>query len=177
MLIVSGDEVFSFALRQYLEDSDINASVLDRCVLVDLDFSSGNVGKGTVTFSRDEKKNPDLVRPFLMKDLERLVRTRFSGDNIDYASKEEDIFLSADGVTYKGIFTPLTPKEHDLLALLVSNRGRALSREDIYKQLWNDDTANSNVVDVYIRYLRKKLDFHFGERIIYTRRGCGYYIK
>lgn len=178
MLIVSGDEVFSLAVRQYLEDAKINESVLDRCVIVDLDFSSGDIGKGAITFSRDKKKEPDLVRPFLMKDLEILVRKRFSGGNNEiYESHVDDILVSADGVTYKGVFVPLTPKEHELLSLLVSHRGFAQSREEIYNKLWNEDAANSNVVDVYIRYLRKKLDFHFGERIIYTRRGCGYYIK
>ena len=59
----------------------------------------------------------------------------------------------------------------------MNNERKALSREEIFKILWKDETAGSNVVDVYIRYLRKKLDFRFGERIIYTRRGCGYYVK
>ena len=181
MLIVSGDEMFSLALRQYLEDSKLDNSVLEKCIIIDLDFSSENPRENSVTFSRDENKAPDLVRPFLMTDLLKIVKKRFSDDSYENKAPTEaengEIILSSDGVTYRGVFTPLTPKEHEVLSLLVSRRGCALSREEIFKLLWKDDEAGSNVVDVYIRYLRKKLDFRFGERIIYTRRGCGYYVK
>lgn len=180
MLIVSGDEIFSAAIKQYLEDLKIEQSVLDRCVIVDLDFSAENSRENVVTFSRDESKNPDLVRPFLMTALARIVRERFSGDTWvgeKTTAAPDALVLSTDGVTYRGSFTPLTPKEREVLALLLSRRGCALSREEIFRLLWKDNEASSNIVDVYIRYLRKKLDFRFGERIIYTRRGCGYYIK
>ncbi len=181
MLIVSGDEIFSLALRQYLEDSKLDSSVLEKCIIIDLDFSAENPRENSVTFSRDESKAPDLVRPFLMTELLDIVKKRFSDDFYENETSIEaesgEILLSSDGVTYRGVFTPLTPKEHEVLSLLVSRRGCALSREEIFKLLWKDDTAGSNVVDVYIRYLRKKLDFRFGERIIYTRRGCGYYVK
>lgn len=180
MLIVSGDEIFSAAIKQYLEDLKTEQSILDRCVIVDLDFSSENPGERAVTFSRDENKDPDLVRPFLMTSLADAVIERFSTEE-STPEKEIDndveFLLSSDGVTYRGSFTPLTPKERKVLGLLLSRRGIAMSREEIFKELWGDDEAGSNVVDVYIRYLRKKLDFRFGERIIYTRRGCGYYIK
>ncbi len=181
MLIVSGDEIFSTAVKQYLEDSKIEQSVLDRCVIIDLDFSSENLRESAVTFSRDENKAPDLLRPFLMSELADTVKKRFSinpnKDDSMHKTAGEDMILAEDGVTYKGSFTPLTPKEREVLELLLSRRGCALSREEIFRILWKDDEAGSNVVDVYIRYLRKKLDFRFGERIIYTRRGCGYYIK
>ncbi|MBE6607096.1 MAG: winged helix-turn-helix transcriptional regulator [Ruminococcaceae bacterium] len=181
MLIVSGDEMFSLALRQYLEDSKLDSSVLEKCIIIDLDFSAENARENSITFSRDESKFPDLVRPFLMTDLLDLVKERFSGDFYENASvaeaESEDMILTSDGVTYRGVFISLTPKESEVLSLLLSRRGCALSREEIFKLLWKDDTAGSNVVDVYIRYLRKKLDFRFGERIIYTRRGCGYYVK
>lgn len=181
MLIVSGDETFSLALRQYLEDSKLDTSLLEKCVIIDLDFSSENPKENSITFSRDESKSPDLVRPFLMTELLDLVKERFSGDfyenTVPTEAENGDIILSSEGVTYRGVFTPLTPKEREVLSLLLSRRGCALSREEIFRLLWKDDTAGSNVVDVYIRYLRKKLDFRFGERIIYTRRGCGYYVK
>ncbi len=180
MLIVSGDEMFSAAIKQYLEDLKIEQATLDKCVIVDLDFSSDNPRERAITFSRDESRVPDLVRPFLMTDLAELVRERFSGDgdsSAEIQSGSDDLRLEGDGVTYRGSFTPLTPKEREVLGLLLSRRGCALSREEIFRLLWKDDEAGSNVVDVYIRYLRKKLDFRFGERIIYTRRGCGYYIK
>ena len=180
MLIVSSDEIFAAAIKQYLEDMHMDGTILDRCVIVDLDFLSENPRERAVTFSRDENKMPDLVRPFLMTELAETVKKRFSTDPdaVEVSeNKTDDMLLSSDGVTYKGSFTPLTPKERDVLLLLLSRRGCALSREEIFHALWGEDEAGSNVVDVYIRYLRKKLDFRFGERIIYTRRGCGYYIK
>ncbi len=181
MLIVSGDEVLSLAIRQYLEDSKLDASVLEKCVIIDLDFSAENPRENALTFSRDENKSPDLLRPFLMTELLDLVKKRFSDGFYENTAPVEaesgDMILTSEGVTYRGIFIPLTPKEQEVLSLLLSRRGCALSREEIFKILWKDDTAGSNVVDVYIRYLRKKLDFRFGERIIYTRRGCGYYVK
>lgn len=180
MLIVSGDEMLSAAIKQYLEDLHIDRSVLDRCVIVDLDFSNDDPREKAVTFSRDENRLPDLLRPFLMTDLAEAVIERFAGEGLVGEKNHtllEEIILSEDGVTYRGSFTPLTPKEREVLGLLVSRRGMAISREEIFRELWKNDDAGSNIVDVYIRYLRKKLDFRFGERIIYTRRGCGYYIK
>ena len=124
MLIVSGDEVLSLAIRQYLEDSKLDASVLEKCVIIDLDFSAENPRENALTFSRDENKSPDLLRPFLMTELLELVKERFSGDfyeNIAPVEAESgDMILTSEGVTYRGIFIPLTPKEKEVLSLLLS---------------------------------------------------------
>jgi len=179
MLIVSGDEIFSAAIKEYLEDLHIEPQILDRCVIVDLDFSSEMPSEKTVTFSRDENKYPDLVRPFIMTDLAEAVVERFA-ESVEIPKREArtaEFTLSSDGVTYRDVFVPLTAKERDVLGLLLARRGMTLSREEIFSALWGVESSESNVIDVYVRYLRKKLDFRFGERIIYTRRGCGYYIK
>lgn len=179
MLIVSGDKIFSAAIKEYLEDLHIERSVLDRCVIVDLDYCSEIPSEGAVTFSRDENKKTDLTRPFLMTDLADTVKKRFSQGNVEEKKDFDgtEFVLTSDGVTYKNSFVMLTPKERDVLALLLSRRGEALSREEIFTSLWKGEKTESNVVDVYVRYLRKKLDFRFGERIIYTERGLGYYVK
>ena len=69
----------------------------------------------------------------------------------------------------------LTPKEFALLECLMSNAGRRVSRSMIIENVWNlsADTM-TNVVDVYIKYLRKKIDHGFGEKLIRTVRGVGY---
>ncbi len=198
MQILSNDNIFSEMIENYLADSKIPESALGMCIIIDLD-SYENTDKNAVTFSRYEEKSPDLLRPFLMTDLLEKVKEHFGGNEestalkatentgnsaetgkntqIDESNGKNEITLTSDGVYYKNVFTPLTSREHDLLALLLENRGFPLSREEIYRLLWGEENAESNVVDVYIRYLRKKLDFSFGERIIYTRRGCGYYVK
>ena len=72
----------------------------------------------------------------------------------------------------------LTKKEFDLLAFLMENKNIVLTRETILERIWGYDFAgDTNSVDVYIRYLRSKLEEPFGIKIFYTVRGVGYVIK
>ena len=78
---------------------------------------------------------------------------------------------------YKGEKIVLTQKEFYLLALLFENRGSPISREEALSKIFSDAGASTNVVDVYINYLRAKIDHKFGIRMISTVRGCGYMIQ
>lgn len=72
----------------------------------------------------------------------------------------------------------LTKKEYDLLEYLVRNKHLVLDREQILREVWGYDyTVDTNVVDVYVRYLRSKLDERFGQKYIHTVRGVGYVVK
>jgi DNA-binding response OmpR family regulator len=72
----------------------------------------------------------------------------------------------------------LTPKEFALLELLMCNAGAPLPRGTILQQVWDFGIAsNTNVVDVYINYLRKKVDEGFGQKLIQTVRGVGYRVS
>jgi len=72
----------------------------------------------------------------------------------------------------------LTKKEFDLLVYLVENQGIVLSREDILSNIWGYDyLGETNIVDVYIRYLRSKIDDPFEQKLIKTVRGVGYVIR
>lgn len=72
----------------------------------------------------------------------------------------------------------LTKKEFDLLEYLIRNKRSVLSRDQILSQVWGYDyMGDTNVVDVYIRYLRAKLDDRFDEKYIHTMRGVGYVVK
>ena len=72
----------------------------------------------------------------------------------------------------------LTAREYDLLLYLVENKNRAVSREKILNDVWGFDyLGETNVVDVYISYLRAKIDQPFGEKLIKTVRSVGYIIK
>ncbi len=74
----------------------------------------------------------------------------------------------------------LTPREFDLLYLLACNRGRVVTRAEIMAHFYGDDldgAGRSNVVDVYVRYLRRKLDEGRWPRLILTRRGRGYVLR
>ena len=72
----------------------------------------------------------------------------------------------------------LTKKEFDLLVFLLSNRNKVITREQALDVVWGYDyVGNTNVVDVYVRYLRTKIDDAFGITLIETIRGCGYVIR
>lgn len=72
----------------------------------------------------------------------------------------------------------LTKREYDLLEYLLRNKRTVLSRDQILSKVWGFDyMGDTNVVDVYVRYLRSKLDDRFNEKYIYTMRGVGYVIK
>ena len=72
----------------------------------------------------------------------------------------------------------LTQREFALLHMLMENRGIVLSRERLLEKVWGYDYAGeTNVVDVYIRYLRAKIDDCFGEKYIHTVRGVGYVLR
>ena len=69
----------------------------------------------------------------------------------------------------------LTAREYALLVLLLEERGRVVSRERILRDVWKDDQgSSSNVIEVYVRYLRQKLEEGGGSRLIHTIRGRGY---
>ena len=72
----------------------------------------------------------------------------------------------------------LTKKEYDLMLYLLKSKNIVLSREQILNQVWGYNyIGETNVVDVYIRYLRSKIDEPFNKKFIHTIRGVGYYIK
>ena len=69
----------------------------------------------------------------------------------------------------------LTPREFDLLHVLVTNEGRVLTRSEIYERVWGYDFGRtSNVLGVYVSYLRRKLEADGEQRTIHTVRGVGY---
>jgi DNA-binding response OmpR family regulator len=73
---------------------------------------------------------------------------------------------------------PLTKKEFELLTYMIRNRGIVLTRERILEEVWGYDyIGDTNVVDVYIRYIRSKVDEVLGKKYIYTVRGIGYVAK
>jgi DNA-binding response OmpR family regulator len=72
----------------------------------------------------------------------------------------------------------LTPKEYDLLLYLLKNKRQVLNRDQILEAVWGYDYfGDTNVVDVYIRYVRKKIDYNFETPLIHTVRGVGYVLK
>ena len=86
--------------------------------------------------------------------------------------------LSLDPVTRQvrraGRELGLTAREYALLVVMMKRPGHVFSREQLMREVWNDETANSNVVEVYVRYLRQKLEGQGQSRLLLTVRGRGY---
>ena len=125
-----------------------------------------------------------LVKPFAFEEL--LARIRVMLRKNSTAEIKTNIFtisdLTVDFNTQKvyrgGREINLSSREFSILRYLCMNKGIVLSRDKIEEHIWNYDYAGgSNVVDVYIRYLRKKIDEGFSPRLIHTVRGAGYVLR
>lgn len=123
-----------------------------------------------------------LVKPFDIRELfarikSLMKRADFSTVFVDHRLTFEDIEM--DGQTKQvyrsGQEINLTPKEYKLLEYFLANPEKVLSREEISKEVWdmNFDTG-TNFIDVYINYLRKKIDKPFDQKLIHTRQGMGF---
>lgn len=122
-----------------------------------------------------------LVKPFSLDELSARIRanTRQNGTAQSSIYKVSDLELDTAKhiVKRSGKEILLSVKEYQLLQYLMKNAGIVLSREKIENHIWNFDyEGGTNVVDVYIRYLRKKIDDGFDEKLIKTIRGAGYKI-
>ncbi len=95
-----------------------------------------------------------------------------------YGIADLSMDISAHKVTRAGKEIPLSAKEFSLLEYLLRNKNKVMSREQIENSLYNYDyEGGTNIIDVYIRYLRKKIDADFDQKLIHTVRGRGYVIR
>ena len=123
-----------------------------------------------------------ITKPFAIEELLARIRAALRGRGV-----REGQLLTAGPlvmdverhqVTVKGQTVELTKKEFDLLRHLLENKGRVLTREALLDSVWGFDfIGETNSVDVYIRFLRSKLDEAFGLKLIHTVRGVGYVIR
>ncbi len=127
-----------------------------------------------------------MTKPFAGEELLARIRGVLRRHNERVRSAEEARYVVKDMILYperyevivKGQKIDLTHKEYSLLKYLVENKRNVLSRDQILQTVWGYDyIGDTNVVDVYISYLRSKIDDKFGEKYIYTTRGVGYAIR
>ena len=123
-----------------------------------------------------------LVKPFafeeLMARIRVMLRKPVAVQTNVYTVGDLEVHVDTMKVKRGGKDIPLSAKEFALLRYMVQNAGIVLSRERLEQHIWNYDySGGSNVIDVYIRYLRKKIDDGFDNKLIHTIRGAGYVIK
>ena len=126
-----------------------------------------------------------ITKPFAIEEL--LARIRAALRKRPAAPAQERDLLTAGPlamdverheVTVDGRAVELTRREFDLLHYLLENKGKVISRESLLDHVWGFDfVGETNAVDVYIRFLRSKIDEAFGVKLIHTVRGVGYVIR
>lgn len=122
-----------------------------------------------------------LERPFLLEDLVNAVSEMMSGEaavmqSPAVLSEEKVLYLSREEMCaeYGGYTVRFTEREFRLLDALAENAGSPVSREKLLEEAWDGLESRGNVVDVYVGYLRKKLEPVFGKGVILSVRGMGY---
>lgn len=138
----------------------------------------------------DKGADDYMTKPFAIEELLARIRVALkkhekmkiiTNDNKAKDTLERGILkmdLQSRSVTYGEDEITLTKKEYELLKYLLENKNIALSREKMLMRVWEYDyIGDTNVVDVYVRYLRQKIDQKYNVQLISTVRGVGYIIK
>ena len=123
-----------------------------------------------------------IVKPFeceeLLARIRVLMRRNYGLATNIIQIEEVTLDLAKKQVAKSGEIIDLTGKEYEVLEYLMKNKGSILSRDQILNHVWDYEYEGaSNIVDVIIKNIRKKLDRGEGNTIIYTKRGLGYFVK
>ena len=127
-----------------------------------------------------------ITKPFAIEEVLARIRVALRHTTINSKENDENILTLKDltvdlqkhSVKYKNEEIELTKREFELLVYLLQNKNIVITRNQILNQVWGYDyIGETNVVDVYIRYLRTKIDDKFGVKLIHTIRGVGYFAK
>ena len=123
-----------------------------------------------------------LVKPFIFEELMARIRVllRRNSGNADNVVTIANLKVDLDAKTVfrDDLLIKLSGREYSILEYLIRNKGKILSRERIEDHIWNYDyEGGTNVIDVYIRYLRKKIDDSYTPKLIHTIRGLGYVLR
>ena len=123
-----------------------------------------------------------IVKPFdfneLIARIRAVVRRKYGNSSNKLVIGDLILDTSEKSVTRAGKQIELTGKEYEVLEYLMQSKNRILSREQIKEHVWDFDyEGDSNIIDVLIKNIRKKIDVEAGKQIIYTKRGLGYVIK
>lgn len=206
VLLITDDVIYARMLALELAEEKIKATVTRTmeiprnfkglCV-IDADYvEERNIERLTEGFEEnivifsygDSKGSSDKImrfsRPFLIKEFIAAICSLQGGKSVPpeppaVPASGSKLLLNGNGsIDYCGNTIWLTRREYELLEYLYENRGRPVSRDEAVNNVWNYEfTGNTNVVDVYIRYLREKIDEAIGVKLICTVRNKGYMIK
>lgn len=126
-----------------------------------------------------------LTKPFYMRELLLRVNALVKRNEMNAAPKTESTTLIADDIIIhlltkkvirQSIEINLTPREYQILEKLIECKGELVSKTELITEIWGRTVdANTNTIEVYINFLRNKIDKPFGKQSIKTKVGYGYY--
>jgi DNA-binding response OmpR family regulator len=123
----------------------------------------------------DDYLSKPFSYPILLARLRALIRRGSTMQTSILSAGDLQIDVVAHRCTRGGTDIELTPKEFDLVAYLLLHAGKLVTKQELLRHVWSDDdTFDTNIVEVYIGYLRRKIDIPFGRSAIETVRGHGY---
>lgn len=164
-----------FELCRYIKQHSPRQAVLMLTALDSLQDKESGFGAGADDY---------LVKPFVFREL--LLRIRalarrsasYAGQHATLHVADLEMDVDARIVRRAGQRIELTTREYALLEYLMVNKGKTVSRVDIAEKVWDlHFDTNTNIIDVYINYLRKKIDKPFEQKLLHTVVGMGYLMQ
>ncbi len=165
-----------------LDGFDVLEKIRNNGIQTPVLFLTARDSKKDIIRGLDLGADDYISKPFDLDELLARIRVMLRKkveirENIYYCG---DLVVSCNDHTVfrKDKLISLSAKEFQLILYLIRNKGLVVTREQIENNLWHFDNGNcSNVIDVYIRYLRKKIDDGYDKKMIHTIRGVGYLLK
>jgi DNA-binding response OmpR family regulator len=128
----------------------------------------------------DKGADDYITKPFEFNELLARIRSLLRRGTVKTKLKYTDLTLDtiAHKASRSGVPIDLTAREYALIEYFMNNRGKLISRQELSKEIWGYNfDPGTNVVDVYVNHLRKKIDTGFETKLLQTERGKGYYLS
>ncbi|OUJ70435.1 response regulator transcription factor [Hymenobacter crusticola] len=164
-----------FELCRYIKQHSPRQAVLMLTALDSLQDKESGFGAGADDY---------LVKPFVFRELLLRIRalarrsSSYAGQHAILQVADLEMDLDARIVRRAGQRIELTTREYGLLEYLMVNRGKTVTRVDIAEKVWDlHFDTNTNIIDVYVNYLRKKIDKNYEQKLLHTVVGMGYLLQ